>query len=689
MTSAESVLSVHDLDVRYPIPGGAIRAVRGVSFDIARGQIFGLVGESGSGKSTVAMAALGALGGKAEITGTVTYQGRNLLSAPEDELRGLWGRRLALVFQGAGATLNPVLRVGDQVMEVILAHARCDRARASARMLELLRIVQLPEPRAIARRYPHQLSGGQQQRICIAIAIACDPDVLVLDEPTTGLDVTTEAHILDLVESLRARTGAAIVYITHNLGVVSRLCDVVAVMYAGEIAEQGAVEAVFRAPRHPYTRALLDCLPSVTGPRRSPWLPAVEGGLPDPRLSIDSCQFAPRCRLAREQCRASPPALEPTADAGHLSRCFFWREVQGASEALRAGSLPAAANIRSANPVLKVRDLVHSYDEGLMWSGLGTPVRTLDGVSLDVNAGEIVAVVGESGSGKTTLARCIVGLQRPKAGEIQVDGRPLPRAGHQWSRALRRRVQMVFQNPDLTLNPQRTIKNAILRPLKLFGIAAGGGRIAAVTEWLKAVRLGERFLDALPNALSGGERQRVAIARAFAPEPDLVVADEPTSALDASVQAAVLNLLVDLQRKRGVAYLLISHDLSVVRHLADRVYVIYLGSIVESGRAEDVFTPPYHPYTEALLSAVPRVGTRPEGARLRLEGPTTGATAVPTGCKLHTRCPRKIGPICEQQVPPLVADARGHALACHIPVAELRRLQSDRRQPGERDHGHH
>jgi peptide/nickel transport system ATP-binding protein len=677
VTTAD-LLGVRRLRVTYRTARGPVHAVREVDLAVPPGRIFGLVGESGSGKSTVALAIMGALGGQAEVAGEVRYRGEDLLTRSPRELRPLWGRRLAMVFQDPASTLNPVLTVGEQLLEVLREHEGASRAAARARMLELFAAVQLPNPEAIAARYPHQLSGGQQQRVSIAIALACDPDLLVMDEPTTGLDVTTEARILDLVESLRRRTAAAILYITHNLGVVGRLCDEVAVMYAGEVVEQGPVQEIFRRPRHPYTVALLDCLPRIDVPSTTRLLAAIEGGLPDPGAALEACAFSPRCRMVGDRCRRErPPWVQPTP--GHGARCFFWDRVPAPAVAGRApAEALAGPRVEPTRSLLQVADLVHHYRHGGGLVGrLRGPavVRAVDGVSLELGAGETLAVVGESGSGKSTMGRCVVGLLRPTGGVIRVNGEPIPRRPSAWPRALRRRLQIVFQNPDLTLNPRRPIVEAVARPLALFGLADRGTRRAAAARLLEAVGLPERYLDVYPGQLSGGQRQRVAIARAFACRPDLVVCDEPTSALDVSVKATVLNLLAELQDREHTSYLFISHDLSVVRHIADRVVVLYLGRVCEAGRTEEVFAPPWHPYTEALLSAVPSLSAA--GRRtIRLEGPAPNPAAPPAGCPFHPRCPRKVGAICEREAPPVTVTGSGHAIACHIPRADLARLQA-------------
>ena len=681
----ETLLDVRDLAVVYRTARGpSVNAVRGVSFAVAPGEIFGLVGESGSGKSTVGLAVLGALRPPATVAGDVRYRGEPLLGRTPAALRALWGRRLAIVFQNPGSTLNPVLRAGVQVMEVLQEHHGLGRTAALAKTVELFRAVQLADPAGVAEKYPHQLSGGQQQRVSIAIALACDPELLVMDEPTTGLDVTTEARILDLVRSLRTRTGAAILYISHNLGVIAELCDRVGVMYAGELVESGTVREVFARPRHPYTLALLRCLPRADIPPARRLLPAIEGGLPDPTVPLVHCQFAARCAMAEDRCRLEHPPLAESG-AGRTSRCFFWQQVPAADAAM--DTLSSAAAGHSAHrpaagpPVLEGQRLMHDYGTHagplVIWRRREHQ-RALDDVSLDVGAGVALAVIGESGSGKTTLGRCLVGLLEPTAGEVCVRGERPPERIRDWPRSTRRHVQMVFQNPDLTLNPRRTVLDAVARPMRLLGLTTAAGQRARAAALLQAVKLGERHLDRLPHQLSGGERQRVAIARTFSIAPEAVVCDEPTSALDVSVQAAILNLLVGLQEEHRVSYVFISHDLSVVRHFADRVMVLYGGTVVEEGRTEDVFAPPHHPYTAALLSAVPSLGSvrqRFGGATSLAEPPgpvaDTGGDRTTGGCPFHPRCPRKIGTICEEQRPPLLANERGHKIACHIPRSDL------------------
>jgi peptide/nickel transport system ATP-binding protein len=518
------------------------------------------------------------------------------------------------------------------------------------------------------------------------MALACNPDLLIMDEPTTGLDVTTEAQILDLIEALKQRFSSAILYISHNLGVIARVSDRIGVMYAGQMVEQGPVRSVFARQLHPYTAGLLECLPNLEFGRKSRSLKLIEGMIPDLTRMPPGCSFEPRCPYARERCRNEPPPLIDVAP-DHASRCFFWRE-QEETRLASGGVTPIASQYAmsgpetatsTSDPLLKVTHLSKEYvDSNKLLGIFGSErvVHALDDVSLTLQANETLAIVGESGCGKTTLARCIVGLVEPTGGDIAFDREPLAGIAADRGREVRRRLQMVFQNPDSTLNPRRSISQALGRPLELFrGLRGAAGREMA-TGLLRSVRLDERYLDRLPNQLSGGEKQRVGIARAFATDPDLIVCDEPVSALDVSVQAAILNLLGDLQSREHTSYLFISHDMSVVRYLADRVAVVYLGKICETGPVERVFAPPYHPYTEALLSAVPVADPDAKVNPIRLEGPVPSAADPPSGCVFHTRCPRKIGAICEQQVPPAREGAAGHTIVCHIPLATLIELQS-------------
>jgi peptide/nickel transport system ATP-binding protein len=520
------------------------------------------------------------------------------------------------------------------------------------------------------------------QRVVIAMALAAEPSLLILDEPTTALDATVEAEVLDLIRTLRTETGTSLLFISHNLGVIARMCDRVGVLYAGELVEEGEANEVFRSPRHPYTVGLLRSIPrrepvdgTAATTAKRPALATIPGTLPSPGAAITGCIFAERCGLAEQRCREEPPPMYELG-GGRGSRCHFHERAQtvpaqtSEADAEQLDALePAAPPPDSDGPVIRIRGASKTFRQD------GESIRGLADVDLDISAGETVGLVGESGSGKTTLARVLMGLTGPDEGaEITLDGRPLAPLATKRSSVDQKALQLVFQNPDSALNRRHQVRRILLRALRKLGDLTGERAEQRLLELAEEVRLAERYLSVRPAQLSGGLKQRVAIARAFAGNPRLVVCDEPTSALDVSVQAAILNLLVELQVKARVAYLFISHDLGVVRYISDRIAVLYLGRLMEVGSAEVVFSGPHHPYTEALLSAVPTIdgGGR---ERIKLAGEIPSAAEPPSGCVFHTRCHRKLGAICEQQEPPLVEVGEGHVMSCHIPIDELRRLQ--------------
>ncbi|HEV8675085.1 MAG TPA: ABC transporter ATP-binding protein [Methylomirabilota bacterium] len=674
---AVPLLELQHLSVTYATRAGDVRAVRDLSLTVERGQAYGLVGESGSGKTSVAMAVMRYLGRNGRVDhGRILFRGEDLLAKSEEALRALRGSRIAMVYQDPLSALNPCLTVGEQLAEVLLVHRAMGRQDAWTACLAMLERVHMADPPATMGRYPHQLSGGQQQRVLIAMALLAHPDLLVMDEPTTGLDVTIEATVLDLVAELRRELETAILYISHNLGVVAGICDRVGVMYAGELVEEADVGALFLNPRHPYTRSLLHCVPRLDASRAGRRLAAIPGQVPQPTALPPGCVFEPRCGFARDQCVASRPALEPAA-RGHLVRCLRWREIGTATAPAEPVTAATAPTPRAeAGPLLRVGDLKSYYEQaaGTLARLLGRrrAVRAVDGVALEVAAGETLSVVGESGCGKSTLARCIAGLVRPTGGRLIFRDLDIAKLVEARDPSVLRDIQMVFQNPDSTLNPAHRVARALGRPLRrLAGVPRRRVR-AEVRRLLREVQLDDSFADRLPRQLSGGQKQRVAIARALAGSSRLLICDEPVSALDVSVQAAILNLLADIQRARGTAMLFISHDLSVVRHLSDYVAVMYLGQVCEIGRTDEVFAPPCHPYTEALLSAVPEPDPRPRPGRIRLHGSVPSALDPPAGCPFHTRCPRKLGIICETTPPPVQAASPTHRIACHIPLADLR-----------------
>lgn len=670
--TAPPVLEIENLSVAYHSGAGVVHAVRRVSFSMGRGETFGLVGESGSGKSSAALTIMNYLPPNARvIDGRVRFQGEDLLGLPPVARRALYGDRIAMVYQEALSALNPCLPVGEQVAEALRVHrgqSRSDALRATA---DLFARVHLPDPARTLGRYPHQLSGGQQQRVLIAMALSCWPDLLILDEPTTGLDVTTEAGILELIGEIKETLGTAILFISHNLGLIARLADRVGVMYAGEFLEVAPVRALFSAPAHRYTQALLSAVPRLgaTDARLVP----IRGGLPDLRQVPTGCVFQDRCDLARDECREAVLPWEE-AGLGHATRCARWRTARSTS-LLPGGAFTREAVGAEGSVLLQVRELHRRYRERRF--SLAPPfrrervTRAVDGISFDIREGETVALVGESGCGKTTVARCVAGLLPPSEGQIFFRGVDLARYGTAYPRQIRQQIQMVFQNIDTSLNPRKTVAEIVERPLVLHGL--NGNRRRRTEELLEAVGLGREFLSRRSGELSGGERQRVGLARALATDPALVICDEPVSALDVSVQASILNLLLDLRRRFAISYLLISHDLAVVQYVADRIAVMYLGRFCEVGPRAAVYAPPFHPYTEALLSAVPYPDPDREAGRrrLRLEGPVPSPAAIPGGCRFHTRCPRKLGRICEEVEPPVQKVQGDHVIACHIPVAEL------------------
>jgi peptide/nickel transport system ATP-binding protein len=659
-----AALRVEDLSLAYVVRGIQRPVLRGVTFEVRPGESYGLVGESGCGKSTTAYAAVRYLPRNGVITGgRILVSGEDITKMTDDQVRQFRIHHASMVYQDPGAALNPTTKAGPQVAEAytVLGQSGKD-AEASA--MKALRRVQIADPEQVYQRYPHQLSGGMQQRIVIAIALASDPKLLVLDEPTTGLDATVEASVLDLVRTLQAETNAAVLLIAHNLGVIRTLCDRVGVMYAGKIVEEGDAAAVFEHPEHPYTLGLLRSLPRHGVRKTERPLSTIPGNLPQIGTDLPTCVFVDRCLLATELCRTVVP---PVVDLGNgrWTRCHH-RD--------RLGELVEAPPIAGQETVHGDRALsVENVSKTFHQSGHDVPA--LVRVGLDLFDGETLGLVGESGSGKSTLAKTILGIESPDAGgSLELGDHPLAAASANRPTSDKRSIQMVFQNPDSALNRGWTSRRILARSVsKLTGLK-GKAVDQRVDKLASDLRLTQRHLDLKPRQLSGGLKQRVAIARAFAGDPRIVVADEPTSALDVSVQAAILNLLAELQLKGKTSYLLISHDLGVVRYLADRIAVMYLGRIMEVGGSEAVFKGPNHPYTEALLSAVPNVDNE-DRARILLEGEIPSPANPPSGCVFNTRCHRVIRGVCEVTEPPLVEVEPGHLMSCHIPLEELRRLQ--------------
>ncbi len=656
-------LEFQDLSLAYVVRGNTREVLRGVSFSVQPGESYGLVGESGCGKSTAAYAAIRYLPRNARILGgSVHLDGRDILSLSEAELREVRAKTASIVYQDPGQALNPTIRVGPQLLESFRIIG-FDKQESEVRARRMLDKVQIADPASVMTRYPHQLSGGMQQRVVIAMALACDPKLLILDEPTTGLDATVEAEVLDLVRSLRTEYGTSVLFISHNLGAIRTMCDRVGVLYAGKLVEEGPAEQVFDEPTHPYTVGLLRCLPRHGSRKADRRLETIPGFLPLLGVSLPTCVFVDRCALADDLCRAEEPAWTTIGDRS--VRCHHVDRVPEMVRADLAEGVSVAVD-RTAVPILELKGVCKTFHQG------GKQVHALNDVSLALYAGETVGLVGESGSGKTTLAHTVLGIHAPDSPDtLTCDGESLQPGTRRRPDDQVRAIQIVFQNPDSALNRRHTVRRIVSRTLRRLAKVPRDQVEAKLHEITSAVRLTERHLDMRPVQLSGGLKQRVAIARAFAGNPRIVVCDEPTSALDVSVQAAILNLLADLQHTSNTSYLFISHDLRVVRYLSDRIAVLYLGRIMELGPAERVFDGPHHPYTEALLSAAPSVDgdNRP---RIRLDGEIPSAVDPPSGCVFHTRCPRVLdGDICSTIEPELTATPDGGVIRCHIPFDQL------------------
>lgn len=693
------VLRVDDLSIAYKVRGGEVEAVQDVSFEIYRGESFGVVGESGCGKSTVAWSIVNFLGANGYVKrGRILFQGQELVGKDPEELRRLRGDQIAMVYQDPMQALNPSMRLGDQMAEVLTVHRGISRDEADKRCVQMLERVYMPDPKDVMGRYPHQISGGQQQRVVIAMALLNNPALLIMDEPTTALDVTVEAAVLDLIDELRQEFDTAILFISHNLGVVARVCNRVGVMYAGEMVERAPVTEIFANPRHPYTQGLIRCVPKLGADKSSSVLYPIRGRVPAPDKRPSGCGFNPRCDYTEDRCRTERPKLRSLeqgmlADL-HSVRCHFAEEIEPSAwtppEDMEIPLLNGAervAEIAKGETILRLDELAKYYPvsgssvKDMLGLGEKRQVKAVNGVSFEVPKGSTLGIVGESGCGKSTLIRTIIGLEKSSGGQAQFLGVDITHDLADRSSQIIEELQMVFQNPDSTMNPSYTVGQQIGRPLRRFSkVSSREEEQAEVIRLLNAVRLDGSYYDRLPRQLSGGEKQRVGIARALASRPELVLCDEPVSALDVSVQAAVLNLLMEVQAEYGTTMLFIAHDLSVVRFFSDSVAVMYLGQVMEIGPAEAIYAPPYHPYTEALLSAVPIPDPSVQQAHIRLEGSVPSALNPPSGCPFHTRCPRRNllpdnGAICAQEVPPWQQAADGHRIFCHIPLETLAKIE--------------
>ena len=669
-------LELRNLEVAYTVRGIDRQVLRGVSFSIAPGEAYGLVGESGCGKSTAAFAAMRYLPRNGKITnGSILFEGKDIVDINDDEVAKLRRSAISMVYQNPATALNPTIRIGKQIAEVFELNG-VSSSEAMMMAEQALTRVQIADPARVLRRYAHQLSGGMAQRVVIAMALASNPRLLVMDEPTTGLDATVEAEVLDLVRELRRDTGTAVLFISHNLGVIRNMCDRVGVLYAGALVEQGATSELFSNPSHPYTVGLLRCIPRGGLHKSTDRLDTIPGTPPALGTNFDGCVFAARCSLADDKCRTQFPEMV-TINGSHVARCFH---------SDKAGSMPRSIEQieyapQSTGHKAQVGDtLLNISHLSKVFNQDGSKVRVINDVSLTLGVGETLGLVGESGSGKTTIAKLVLGLTPPEeGGVVTLDGKGL-------AKTLNRRdvtdvgaMQIVFQNPDQALNRRHSVTRIVSRAverLRKFSLTAA---IERAHQLLSGMRVDASLHSVRPVQLSGGLKQRVAIARAFAGAPQIVVCDEPTSALDVSVQAAILNLLVDLQKKDQTSFIFISHDLGVVRYISDKIAVLYLGRVVEFGTSQRVFSGPFHPYTEALLSSVPNIdgSTR---KRIPLTGVVPSPSNPPSGCVLNPRCPRKVGSgyetLCETEEPNLTEVEPGHFMRCHVPMAKLKQLQS-------------
>ncbi|RPJ45044.1 MAG: ABC transporter ATP-binding protein [Betaproteobacteria bacterium] len=668
--AAQWLLEIDDLHVHFTTARGVVRAVEGVSWRVRRGEVLALVGESGCGKSVSALAVMRLLAQSAShVRGRIRFDGRELLTLPEAAMCAIRGRDIAMIFQDPMTSLNPVLSIGFQVSEPLRIHMGMSAAAARRRALELLQRVGIPDAHRRLEQYPHQFSGGMRQRVMIAIALACNPLLIIADEPTTALDVTIQAQILGLLKELSREMGVALVVITHNLGVVARYADRVCVMYAARMAEQGAAADVFAQPLHPYTAGLLRSVPRLDQPRAAR-LETIDGAPPDLLDPPPGCRFAPRCAARQDACVRTLPELELVAPA-HASACLRAAEMlQRGAVGLGLGTLrgEAAAPETGARdvPLLQVRGLKTYFDVSSGWPARYATVRAVDDLSFDVFRGETLGLVGESGCGKTTVGRTLLRLEQATAGQIRFAGADVTRVSGEPLQRYRRRVQVIFQDPYSSLNPRMTIGELIAEPMRVYRLRRDRAAVEArVRELLVQVGLFDYMAARYPHELSGGQRQRAGIARALALEPEFIICDEPVSALDVSIQAQIINLLEDLQQQLGLTYLFIAHDLAVVRHIADRVIVMYLGRVMEIADRDALYAAPLHPYTQALLAAVPIPDPALEAHRVPrlLGGEVPGPLAPPSGCVFRTRCPRATAE-CREVVPPLREVQPQHYAAC-------------------------
>lgn len=683
--SDEPLLEVVDLHTQFETDLGSVKAVDGVSFEIERGETFGIVGESGAGKSVTGLSIMNLIDSPGRIVkGEIRFKGQDLLSMSTEELRDIRGNEIAMIFQDPMTSLNPVYTVGEQIIDTVLQHTDLSREQARQRTIEILDDVGIPDAANRIDDYPHQFSGGMRQRALIGMAISCEPDLIIADEPTTALDVTIQAQILELLSELQEEYGLAIQIITHDMGVIAQTSDRVGVMYAGQIVEESPTEEIFASPRHPYTLGLMKAIPRLDDPRTR--LQTIKGRMPDLIETPSGCSFHPRCPYAIEECKQEVPPLEPVGkEKDRKTACIRSDDIDFESERKIEPDTDDNDDRVPGEPILEVSNIKkHFTPEAKSWYEQWFDpeyVRAVDGVSLQINKGETLGLVGESGCGKSTLGHTLLQLYEPDEGTVLYAGDDITEMRKRELREKRSDLQLIFQDPFSSLNPRQTVRQIIGRPMEIHGeFDSEAKKDERIKELLVEVGLSKDHIDRYPHEFSGGQKQRIGIARALAVEPDFIVADEPVSALDVSVQAKITNVLMDLQEEYDLTYLFIAHDLNIVQHISDRIAVMYLGEIVEIGTVDEIFEPPYHPYTEILLTSIPRPDPTIDRTRVVPQGEPPSPINPPSGCKFHTRCAYAME-VCTKTDPDDIDIGDGHEINCHLFDKEIMSDKDDPDRP--------
>lgn len=672
------LLELRELRTQFILGNDVASAVDGMSISIRSGEALGIVGESGSGKSVTALTVMRLLSGRHALSGKVLFAGNDILEMDDQQLRALRGADVSMIFQDPMTSLNPVMKISTQLIEGMRAHGRFTDREAESRALELLKRMGIASPERVMAGYPHELSGGMRQRVMLAIGFANKPQLIIADEPTTALDVTVQAQILELLKEVSSESGTAVLLISHDLGVIANVCTRIVVMYGGEVVEEGSTRDILQSPLHPYTLALLNAAPNLeSDPTLDKHLPSI-GGMPPDILNMPrGCRFADRCVFKVAQCSTHPDLL--AVGNGRMSRCWVTQrgeplvQKQPVSSLLASKPLSSLQDVTAAGTVLEVVGLVKHFEvRSKELFGRNQIFRAVDGVDFFVRRGEMVGLVGESGCGKSTIARLLTRIHTPTAGSIRFEGQDISNASPAEMRPLRRRMQMIFQDPYASLNPRMTVAQILREPIVFHGLASSSSDAdQQVAALLDKVGLSPKSLRKYPHEFSGGQRQRIGIARALAVRPELIIADEPIAALDVNIQAQIINLLLDLQQEMGLTCLFIAHDLAVVRHISDRILVMYLGVIVESGTAFELFNRPLHPYTKSLISAIPvHDGNLKRPDRIRLKGELVTSMSAAKGCRFSARCPNA-QPICSESIPVMTELLPGRQAACHFAMELL------------------